>query len=181
MSPALRMRIVVVLAAVTATALVAGIVLATRQHPAQPKALCKPGSPIVYPGVASKNVAAVRAAFKKGPVAAAHALEPLAQEHPDDPVVQFNNATALYCAGFPVDAVQAYRKAKKAGRNTWYGVKADLLVHPQYFQKAGYPLFTYFGTDPLLVQGQIQQREFHQVSAERLYARAARLHPGGLM
>jgi predicted Zn-dependent protease len=29
----------------------------------------------------------------------------------------------------------------------------------------------------LLVQGQIQQRQFHQETAERLWAKAARLHP----
>ena len=33
------------------------------------------------------------------------------------------------------------------------------------------------GHDPLLIQGQIQQRQYHQETAERLYARAARLHP----
>src|SRR5205085_8348023 len=41
----------------------------------------------------------------------------------------------------------------------------------------GYPPFQYGGTDPLLVQGQIEQRRFHPESAERLFARAARLHP----
>ncbi len=177
MSPALRMRIIVAAAALAAAAAVAGVVLATRQDPAQPKALCTHPSALVYPGVPSGSAAAVRAAFEKGPRAAARVLEPLAQEHPDDAVVQFNNATALYCAGFPAEAAQAYRKAKKAGRNTWYQVQADLILHPQYFQNAGYPIFTYFGSDPLLVQGQIQQRAFHQVSAERLYARAAKLHP----
>jgi predicted Zn-dependent protease len=173
------MRIAVAVAAVAATATVAGVVLATRQDPAQPRTLCKNPQAVVYPGVPAQNAAAVRAAFGKGVIAAARALEPLTQEHPGDPVVQFNYATALYCAGFPVEAEAAYRKAKQDGRNTWYQVEADVLLHPQYFQKGpfGYPLFTYFGSDPLLVAGQVQQRGFHQVSAERLYARAARLHP----
>jgi tetratricopeptide (TPR) repeat protein len=173
------MRIVVALAAVSAAALVAGVVLATRQDPPQPKTLCESPRAVVYPGVPTGNAATVRAAFGKGVVEAARVLEPLTQEHPGDPVVQFNYATALYCAGFPVEAEDAYRKAKKAGRNTWYQVEADVLLHPQYFQKGpfGYPTFTYFGKEPLLVQGQIQQRAFHPASAEALYARAARLHP----
>jgi Flp pilus assembly protein TadD len=173
------MRIVVALAAVAAAAVVAGVVLGTRQDPSQPKTVCQSPQAIVYPGVATTNAAAVRAAFKKGVIGAARALEPLTQEHPGDPVVQFNYATALYCAGFPVEAEAAYRKAKTTGRNTWYQVEADILLHPQYFQKGpyGYPTFTYFGKDPLLIQGEIQQRAFHPVSAEALYARAAKLHP----
>ena len=54
-------------------------------------------------------------------------------------------------------------------------MRSDNFLHPQYFPD-GYPTFTYFGNDPLLIQGQIQQRGS---TAERraLYARAARLHP----
>ena len=50
------------------------------------------------------------------------------------------------------------------------------MLHPQYFT-GGYPPFEYTGNDALLVQGQIAQRNFHQQTAERLWARAARLHP----
>jgi predicted Zn-dependent protease len=177
MSPAARIRLVVAVVAAAAAAVVAGVVLATRQDPAQPTALCsgRP-KPLVVPGVASTQVRAVRSAFAKGPRGAAVVLEPLAQEHPRDPVVQFNEATALYCAGYVAEAAQAFRRAKAAGRNTYYGVKADNLLHPQFFSN-GYPIFQYEGRDPLLIQGQIQQRQFHQVTAERLYARAARLRP----
>ena len=55
-------------------------------------------------------------------------------------------------------------------------MKADNFLHPQYFGN-GYPIFQYQGRDPLLIQGQFEQRRFHQHSAERLYAKAARLHP----
>jgi Flp pilus assembly protein TadD len=62
------------------------------------------------------------------------------------------------------------------GRDTRYRIVADNLLHPQYF-KDGYPLFQYSGHDQLLVQGQIAQRTYHQETAERLWARAAKLHP----
>jgi len=172
-----RTRAIVAVAAVAAAAVVAGVVYATRQDPAQPKAGCKDGVPVgIYPGVATTNVAAVRKALAQGPKRAARALEALAAEQPNDAVVQFNYATALFCAGFDAEAVQAFRKAKKAGRDTRYEVVADNLLHPQYF-KDGYPPFQYSGHDPLLIQGQIAQRNFHQETAERLWARAAGLHP----
>lgn len=176
MSAASRIRVVVALAAAAAAAVVAGVVYATRQDPPQPKAACAQRfQPQIVPGL-STQATAVRAAFRRGPGAAARALEPLAQTHPDDPVVQFNYAHALVCAGFEGDAVAAFRTAKKVGRNTYYEVASDILLHPQFFSE-GYPPFYYDGHDPLLVQGQIEQRQYHQHTAERLWARAARLHP----
>jgi predicted Zn-dependent protease len=176
MSPTARVRLAVLGAAVAAAATVAGVVYATRQDPAQPKALCRSPKALIVPGVATQNAAAVRAAFRRSPKEAARALQPLAEEHPDDPVVLFNEGSALYCAGYVDDAAQAFRQAKQAGRNTYYRVLADNLLHPQFFQK-GYPTFQYYGHDPLLIEGQLEQRRYHQVSAERLYARAAKLHP----
>jgi tetratricopeptide (TPR) repeat protein len=180
MSPTLRVRLAVLGAAVAAAAVVAGVVYATRQDPPQPRTLCKSPPALVVPGVGSKNAAAVRAALRRPPKQAARLLQPLAEQNPDDPVVLFNQATALYCAGYVSDAEQAFRQAKKAGRDTYYEVKADNVLHPQFFvpkSGAGYPIFEYQGHDPLLIQGQIQQRQYHQESAERLYARAAKLHP----
>jgi tetratricopeptide (TPR) repeat protein len=176
-SPALRVRLIVAAAAVAAAGTVAGVVYATRQDPPQPTAQCRQRpAPIVVPGVRSGHVAEIRAAFRKPPAAAARALETLAQTSPNDPVVQFNDGTALLCAGYPAEAAQAYERAKKAGRDTWYEVKADNLLHPQFFQQ-GYPPFLYSGKDAFLVQGQVAQRGFHQRTAERLWAKAARLHP----
>jgi tetratricopeptide (TPR) repeat protein len=179
MSPTIRVRLAVLGAAVAAAAVVAGVVYATRQDPQQPKTLCRNPPAVVVPGVGSKNADAVRAAFRHPPQEAARLLQPLAEENPDDPVVLFNEGTALYCAGYLNDAAQAFRQAKRAGRDTYYQVKADNLLHPQFFapKAGGYPIFEYQGREPLLIQGQIQQRQYHQVSAERLYARAARLHP----
>jgi tetratricopeptide (TPR) repeat protein len=171
------MRLLVGLVAVVAAATVAGVVYATRQDPSQPKAICKRAQAFVVPGVPSAHVAAVRRAFTKDSKEAAVALEPLAQQSPKDAVVAFNDGLALYCAGYLGEATTAFEQAKKYGANTFYRVQADLLLHPQYFQKGGYPPFEYYGHDPLLVQGQVAQRGYHQVTAERLWALAAKRHP----
>jgi len=177
MSTAGRVRLFVAAAAVVAAGIVTGVVLATRQDPPQPTTQCKKlPSPIVLKDVHSDHVADVRAAFRKPPAAAARALESLGRQDPGDPVVQFNDGTALLCAGYTSEATQAYEQAKKAGRDTWYEVRADNLLHPQFFTD-GYPPFVLTGRDPLLIEGQLEQRQFHQHSAERLFARAARLHP----
>jgi Flp pilus assembly protein TadD len=176
-STVVRVRLLVAAAAVVAAGIVTGVVLATHQDPRQPTTQCKKlPSPIVLKGVQSDHVAEVRTAFRKPPAAAARVLESLAQQNPRDPVVQFNDGTALLCAGYTSEAAQAYVRAKQAGRDTWYEVRADNLLHPQFFSD-GYPPVVITGRDPLLIQGQLEQRQFHQHSAERLFARAARLHP----
>ena len=156
MSAAKRVRLLVAAIAVVVAAAVAGIVLATRQDPAQPTAQCKQRPvPLIVPGVPSANVAAVRAAFAHSPKAAAQILEPISQRAPKDPVVQFNFGTALFCAGYGVDAAQAYRQAKKAGYDTYYEMRADEILHPQYFQPEDglYPIFQPQHPNPLLIQG----------------------------
>jgi predicted Zn-dependent protease len=177
MSSATRVRLIVALLAVAAAAVVVGVVYATRQNPPQPSARCKQGiRPFTVPGTPTTNLAAVRGAFARGPRRAAEMLEPLAQQAPNDPVVQFNYGTALFCAGFPADAESAYRAAKKAGRNTFYEIQSDVILHPAFFDQ-GYPPFVSESRDPLLVKGMILQRAGHERSAERVFAQAARLHP----
>jgi predicted Zn-dependent protease len=178
MSPANRVRLIVGVLAVGASGAVVGVVYATRQSPVQPTAQCKQHpKPFVIPGSPTANVAPVQAALALKPAAAARALEQLASQAPNDPVVQFNYATSLFCAGYLADADQAFHAAKKAGRDTFYEIQADVILHPQFFSK-GYPPFQSESRDPLLVRGEIFQRGGHQHSAERAFARAARLHPG---
>src|SRR4051794_40927568 len=177
MSPAKRIRLLVGAAAVVVAAAVAGIVLATRQDPAPSGARCGRPKPLIVPGVASPNVAAVQSALAERPKAGAQALEQLALRNPNDPVVQFNFGTVLFCAGFVREAETAFRQAKKAGYDTYYEIQADQILHPQYFQN-GYPIFEPTRAQPLLIAGQLLQRRGEQPSAEKLYARAARLHPG---
>jgi len=177
-SPAIRVRLLVGAAAAVAAAVVVGVVLATRQDPPQPKQQCAtPPKPLIVPGVGdAKAASAVRAAFAAWPRRTLVDLEVLATRYPRDPVVQFNYGSVLFCAGYTDDAVQAYRAAKQSGRDTQYRITADNLLHPQFFDQ-GYPIFEPTSRDPLLIRGNLLQREGHQVSAERLYARAARLHP----
>ena len=177
MSPANRVRLIVGVLALVAAGTVAGVVYATRQSPPQPEAQCKQRpTPFIVPGTPTANVAAVRAALAQKPVDAARQLEQLAFNAPKDPVVQFNYGTTLFCAGYVGEAEQAFHAAKLAGRDTFYEIQADAILHPQYFSK-GYPPFQSASRDPLLVQGAILQRAGHEHSAERVWAKAARLHP----
>ncbi len=180
MSAAKRVRLLVAAIAAVAAGAVAGIVLVTHQDPSQPTAQCKQRPrPLIVPGVPSARLAEVREAFAHEPKRAAQILEPISQQAPDDPVVQFNFGTALFCAGYVTDAEQAYRQAKKAGYDTYYEMRADEILHLQYFQPEDglYPIFEPQHADPLLIQGVVLQRRGKQHSAERLYARAARLQP----
>jgi tetratricopeptide (TPR) repeat protein len=180
MSPAARVRVLAGAAAVAAAGVVTGIVLATRQDPAQPKAQCADGAQaLVVPGVATRRAAEVRAALALPAKKAALALEPVAQDAPKDPVVQFNYGVALFCAGYLNEADQAFRAAKTVGRDTFYEMRADEILHPQYFApKDGlYPVFQPSDSDPLLLRGVVQQRQGHQHSAERLYRQAAKQRP----
>jgi len=180
MSPAGRVRVLVGAAAVAAALVVLGVVLATRQDPSQPKNRCSGGAtPLVVPGVSSRWTADVRAAFAKPGSQAALTLEPVAQAAPNDPVVQFNYGVALFCAGYVDEAAQAFRAAKTAGRDTLYEMRADEVLHPQFFTPADglYPVFQQTMPDRLLARGVLLQREGHQHSAERVYAEAARLEP----
>lgn len=175
MSPAARVRLAVGLAAAAGAAIVVGVVLATRQNPPQPKARCGkvPLKALIVPGTGS---AAVNAAVQ-GAMGSVAKLEQLENRHPNDAAVQINFGRALICAGYLDDATQALEAAKRFGRDTQYEIDADQLLHPTFFQN-GYPVFQPSSAKiPLLVQGAILQRQGHQHSAERLYARAARLHP----
>jgi tetratricopeptide (TPR) repeat protein len=175
-----RTYLLVAAIAVAASATVAGVVYATRQTPQQPTAQCKQRpSPLIVPGVASRNLVAVKAAFRQNPKAAAQALEPVAQSSPRDPVVQYNFGVALYCAGFFSDASQAFRAAKSAGRDTYYEMRSDEILHPNFFRPTDglYPIFQPQHSNRLLIDGVLLQRRGKQRSAEKLYQRAARLHP----
>lgn len=181
MSPTRRVRLIVGLLAVAAAAVVTGVVLATGQDPPQPKAQCKAQpKPLIVPGVSSAYTENVTALMAQSPRAAAQALEPVAQAAPKDPVVQFNYGVVLFCAGYLAESEQAFRAAKSGGRDTFYEMRADEILHPQYFTPADglYPLFEPTGNDPLLLRGVVLQRAGRQHSAERLYEQAAKLHPG---
>jgi tetratricopeptide (TPR) repeat protein len=174
MTPRTRVLAAVAAASAAAATAVVGVTLATRQHPRQPHA--RPGRPPAAIYLASPAAASIRAAFRSWPDHSLDALERLGRDRPRDPVVQFNLGLARIWAGYDADAVAALRTAKKVGRDTVYEVKADNLLHPQFFSQ-GYPIFAPTRPDALLDAGVHAQEQFHQHAAERLYARAARLHP----
>jgi tetratricopeptide (TPR) repeat protein len=179
MTPSVRVRLTVGCLAVAAAGIVAGVVLATRQDPTQPAARCALPDALIVPGVKTVDASAVRAALRLKGKAAALALEPLEHQWPNDATIQFNYGLALYCAGYPDEAAAAFRAAKKHGRDTLFEMRADEILHPQYFQPSDglYPLLELVGKHPLLEQGLVLQRQGHERSAERVYARAAKLHP----
>jgi Flp pilus assembly protein TadD len=180
MSPAARVRVLVGAAAVAAAGGVTGVVLATRQNPPQPTSHCEQRSqPLIVPGVATREASAVKAAFALPGKRAVVALEQVEQRAPKDPVVQFNYGIVLFCSGYLAEAGQAFRAAKTTGRDTFYEMRADEILHPQYFTPRDglYPLFQPTRPDPLLIRGVLLQRQGHQHSAERVFSKAARLHP----
>lgn len=179
-TPSVRIRLLVVAAAVVAAGAVVGVVLATGSNPPQPKTQCATApSPLIVPGVPSTAVAAVRRAFARWPNGTIGPLQTLVRDHPKDAVVRFNYGIALVCRGYLADATTAFEAAKTSGRDTFYEMRADEVLHPNYFQPDDglYPVFQPTGDEPLLERGAVLQRGGHQHSAEAVYARAAKLHP----
>jgi hypothetical protein len=179
-TPSARIRLLVLAAAVVAAGVVVGVVLATGSNPPQPTTQCKTApNPLIVPGVPSTAVAAVRSAFRQWPNGTLGPLATLVRDHPKDPVVLFNYGVALVCRGYLADATTAFGAAKTSGRDTFYEMRADELLHPNYFQPEDglYPVFQPTGNEPLLERGAVLQRGGHQHSAEAVYARAAKLHP----
>jgi tetratricopeptide (TPR) repeat protein len=174
MSPRGRVVVMVAALAAAAAAAVVGVTLATRQTPAQPHAR-KDRPPFVFdrPSPAEE---AIKAAFRAWPHGTLDRMESLGREYPRDAVVQFHLGIARLYAGYVSDAVDALRAAKRLGRDTPYEIRADNLLHPQFFGP-GYPIFQPVRPNPLLVRGARLQAGGRQHSAERVYARAARLAP----
>ncbi len=176
MTPRTRTFAAVGLAAVVVAGVVAGATLATRQHPRQPQA--QPGKPsaLFVNGVTSPAAAAIRRAFSAWPGDSLARMEALGKARPRDPVVEFNLGVARFWAGYTADAAVSWRAAKRVGRDTQYELRSDNLLHPTFFTN-GYPIFEPESKDPALVEGVLLQRQGHQHSAARVYARVARSRP----
>lgn len=181
MSARVRTFVAVGVAALAAAGAVAGVTLATRQDPRQPQR--QPGKPsaLFVTGVASPAAPAIRQAFSSWPGHSLKTMEALGKARPRDPVVQFNLGVARFWAGYVTEASQAWRVAKRTGRDTVYEIKSDAVLHPQFFSgngaSVGYPVFEPEANDPALEEGVLLQRQGHQHSAERVYVRVARARP----
>jgi len=167
--------VTVACAAAAAAAAVAGLTLATRQTPEQPQAR-KERPPFVFDRPTPAE-GAIKAAFRAWPHGTLERMERLGKRYPRDAVVQFHLGLARLYSGYNDEAAAALRAAKRLGRDTWYEIRADNILHPQYFSR-GYPIFEPTRPNPLLERGVRLQRQGRQHSAERVYRRAARLAPG---
>jgi tetratricopeptide (TPR) repeat protein len=174
LSVRLRISLVVAVAAIVAAGSVVGVTLATRQTPVQPKA--QAGKPPLGPNLPTPAAGAIRVAFRDWPKGSIDTMERLGHEYPDDPVVQLYRGIALLWAGYPNDAEDVLRNAKKVGRDTSWEVQADSVLHPEY--QVGYPIFRPLEPNPLLEEGARLQQEGRQHSALRVFERAARRMPG---
>ena len=178
MSPRGRVYVNVAVATVAAVGVVVGLTLDTRTDPVQPRAL--PGKPPVPSGLRGGAGAAIEQAFRAWPRGSIDEFQKLGLEYPRSAVVQFYRGVALLWAGYPTDAASALELAKRLGTDTIIQGRADDLLHPNFFEPASgppYPVFEPTQRNALLEQGATLQAEGHQESAERLYARAARLDP----
>ena len=174
MSLRLRISLIVALAAVAAAGSVVGVTLATRQTPAQPKA--QAGKPPLGPNLPTPAAGAIRVAFRNWPKGGIVTMERLGREYPRDPIVQLYRGIALLWAGYPRDAEDVLRRAKRVGRDTPWEVQADSVLHPDFI--SGYPIFRPLGSNPLLAEGSRLQLEGRQHSALRVFEQAARQMPG---
>jgi tetratricopeptide (TPR) repeat protein len=171
--PRFQLVLTVAAAAIAAAGAVVAITLATRTTPPQPHP--QPGKPPVPRSLPTPASAAIRKAFVDWPRGSVDAMITLGRTHPRDPVVQLYTGIALLWAGYDGDASAALERAKKVGRDTVWELKADDILHPEYFQDV--PVFTPTKPNPLLERGSLLQQQGHQHSAERLYRRAARAAP----
>jgi tetratricopeptide (TPR) repeat protein len=178
MSKRVEVVVIVAAAAVAAAGVVVGITLQTRTTPHQPQV--QKGPPPVPRNLPEPWGPPIEQAFKDWPKGSIDAMQRIGLQYPKNAQVQLYRGIALIWAGYPSDAQAALERAKKLGRDTIIQVWADNLLHPAYFQPTGapsYPIFQPTRPNRLLEQGSRLQAQGHQISAERLYQRAARQSP----
>ena len=180
--------IAVAVAALVAAAIVVGLTLDTRTTPHQPQAAT--GKPPVPQGLTGAVGTQIETAFRDWPHGSISTMQRLGlqylggdtpKEREQSAIVQYYRGVALLWAGYPADAQTALEKAKSLGRDTVIQGRADNLLHPEYFQPGQgppYPVFIPTMPNKLLRQGSILQQQGRQVSAERVFAKAAKERPG---
>jgi tetratricopeptide (TPR) repeat protein len=185
-----RASLYVAVAALVAAAIVVGLTLDTRTTPHQPKAAT--GKPPVPQGLTGTVGKQIETAFRDWPHGSISTMQRLGlqylggktpKEREQSAIVQYYRGVALLWAGYPADAQTALEKAKSLGRDTVIQGRADNLLHPEYFQPGQgppYPVFIPTTNDKLLRQGSALQQQGKQVSAERVFAKAARRQPGNV-
>lgn len=144
--------------------------------------------------------AQVGAALADWPSGSLARLQELAREHPRSALVQLNLGLAQFWEGRNAEAAMSFRTASRVQPDTFYAVRADGLLHPQFAPLL--PPFTPSFDPPAriaklpaaqqvealraaapasahnrLLYGAALQRLGHPVSAERQFALAAREAP----
>jgi tetratricopeptide (TPR) repeat protein len=125
--------------------------------------------------------AAVRRAMSAWPEGTVATMRRLEQEHPGSAFVRLNLGLALFWQRDEAGAVRAWRAAKRVEPDTPSAVRAGDLLHPD--SPRGLPQFqpsfarARTKAERLLIEGVRLQRSWRPVSAERAFARAARLAP----
>jgi hypothetical protein len=145
--------------------------------------------------------ARVGAALAAWPDGSIEALQTLAAEHPRSSLLALHLGLAFYWTHRDEQAVTAWRAARRLQPDTFYAVRANDLLHPQY--APGLPVFVPSFPMPLRIRvlapdrklpalkqvaerggahakilyGTVLQELGHPLSAERQFAAAARVAP----
>lgn len=145
--------------------------------------------------------ARVGSAFAAWPDGSVEALQALAAKHPRSSLLALNLGLALYWTRRDAQAVTAWRAARRLQPDTYYAVRANDFLHPQY--APGLPGFVPSfpmavairvlapaqklaalrraaergGARAKILYGTALQQLGHPLSAERQFAAAARLAP----
>jgi hypothetical protein len=172
--------VIVAAAALIAAGTAVGVTLATRTH--LPKEAASTAPPLVTdPTAPASVVSEVREALRAWPNGTVRRLRILAAQHPSSGLVRLELGLALVLTNQPGQAEAAWRQAKKVEPDSVSAVRADDLLHPD--TPRGEPPFVPNFVTPrtrvqrLLAEGVELQRAYRPVSAEHVFAEAARLAP----
>lgn len=174
MSPRARIYTLVGVIAAAAAGLVVGVTALTADHPPAPRA----GKP---PFAADWTAPAPLSADVRAAVGSVPRLGELANANPRSSFVRLNLGLALFWRRQDDAALTAWRQAKRLEPDTPSAVRAGDLLHPD--SPRGLPQFepstarADTAARRLIIRGVRLQASGRPVSAERLFARAARLAP----
>ena len=174
MSPRTRIYTLVGAIAAAAAGLVVGVTALTAHNPPGPR----PGKP---PFAADWTAPSRLSIHVKDAVGDVSQLESLASRNPRSSFVRLNLGLAYFWRRQDDSALAAWRQAKRLEPDTPSAVRAGDLLHPN--SPHGLPQFqpssarTDTPVQRLLIRGVRLQASGRPISAERVFARAARLAP----
>ena len=177
MSPRARIYTLVGAIAAAAAGLVVAVTALTANHPPKPLGP-RPGKP---PFAADWTVPARLSADVRAAVGSVPRLRSIATGNPRSSFVRLNLGLAYFWRRQDDSALAAWRQAKRVQPDTPSAVRAGDLLHPN--SPHGLPQFqpssssTSTPIQRLLIRGVRLQASGRPVSAERMFARAARLAP----